>query len=84
MYVLPRYWGTGTGASLWSTAQRRLIEGGSKRVTLWVFADNTRAIRFYEGVGLKAQPASEREINIGGKMLKEVRYAMELAGADRA
>jgi len=78
MYVLPRYWGTGTGTGLWCTAQRRLIEGGFTRVTLWVFADNQRAVRFYEALGLQAQPASENEIKIGGRMLKEVRYAMEL------
>lgn len=49
IYVLPEYWGTGTGAALMKAALERLA--GYPEIGLWVLKDNGRAIRFYEKQG---------------------------------
>lgn len=72
IYVLPAYWSAGVGRALWLMARKRLAELGFLRVTLWVLADNGRAIRFYRAAGFS--PGSERNMEIGGKVLREVRY----------
>lgn len=74
IYVRPDYRGTGVGRGLWLLARRRLIEWGFSSATLWVLADNTRAIRFYRAAGFQPNPDSEKNVSIGGKILKEVRY----------
>lgn len=78
IYVLSQRWRKGVGQTLWLTARRRLIERGFSRATLWVLAENERAIRFYEKLGFApsncANKASERD----GKQLTEVRYEAAL------
>jgi len=59
---------------LWERAYLRLQARGFSRVTLWVLADNARAIRFYCAAGFA--PSLERAIEIGGKRLLEVRYEL--------
>jgi len=48
IYVLPEYWSSGVGRALWIKAKERLSERGFDQVTVWVLADNVRAIRFYK------------------------------------
>ena len=81
IYLLPRYWNIGAGRALWLITRRRLIERGFTTATLWVLAANVRAIRFYAAAGFAPDPASEKEINVGGRALREVRYEMALGQA---
>jgi L-amino acid N-acyltransferase YncA len=74
IYVAPSRWSCGVGRELWHHAGRRLVERGFRTVSVWVLAENARAIRFYASAGLTADPASRREITIGGKPLQELRY----------
>jgi ribosomal protein S18 acetylase RimI-like enzyme len=76
IYVLAERWSTGAGKMLWLKARMRLVERGFDRLTLWVLAENARAIRFYRAAGMR--PSVTRTINIGGKDLSEVRYEMSL------
>jgi GNAT superfamily N-acetyltransferase len=79
IYVLPRCWATGVGRALWQLTRRRMIERGFLTATLWVLADNARAIRFYSAGGFNANPSSEKTISIGGRHLREIRYETSLA-----
>jgi ribosomal protein S18 acetylase RimI-like enzyme len=76
LYVLPEYWSTGTGRALWQKARARLKERGFRRATLWVLAENSRAIGFYGAAGFA--PTLNRSIEIGGKVLSEVRYEVPI------
>ncbi len=76
LYVLPDYWSTGTGRELWLRARSRLRERGFGRVTLWVLSDNARAVRFYVAAGFAA--AMQRNIEIGGAVLAEIRYELPI------
>jgi ribosomal protein S18 acetylase RimI-like enzyme len=76
IYVAPEHWATGIGRALWLVARRRLMELGFSSATLWVLADNARAIRFYRAAGFQPNLASQKEISLGGKSLREVRYEM--------
>jgi GNAT superfamily N-acetyltransferase len=75
IYLLPLYWGTGTGRALWLQTRRRLIDRGFQGATLWVLSDNARAIRFYAAGGFIPDPSTEKELSIAGRTLKEIRYA---------
>jgi ribosomal protein S18 acetylase RimI-like enzyme len=76
IYVLPEYWSSGVGRALWIKARERLGERGFDRVTVWVLAENVRAIRFYKAAGFSA--GLEQDIEIGGKVLREVRYEVPI------
>lgn len=81
IYLLPSYWNTGAGRALWLVTRRRLIERGFATAIVWVLAANLRAIRFYAAAGFAPDPAGEKEINIGGRALRELRYEMVLGPA---
>jgi ribosomal protein S18 acetylase RimI-like enzyme len=81
LYLLPQYWQTGIGRALWLVTRRRLVERGFSTATLWVLMANIRAIRFYAAAGFAPNPASEKEINIGGRALREIRYETDLGAA---
>lgn len=74
IYVTPAYWSKGIGRSLWLLTRGRLSKRGFSSVTLWVLTGNARAIRFYQAAGFLPEPASEKEIRLGGLGLKEIRY----------
>jgi ribosomal protein S18 acetylase RimI-like enzyme len=76
IYVLPDYWGTGAGRALWLMARSRLIERGFAAATLWVLMDNARAIRFYRAAGFVPEAATEKQLEVGGKSLGEIRFGM--------
>lgn len=80
IYVLEGFWSAGVGRALWSTARLRLAEGGFSSATLWVLAENARAIRFYRaaGFGPAGGPGSHKQSAHGGAVLHEVRYAASL------
>jgi ribosomal protein S18 acetylase RimI-like enzyme len=81
LYVLPQFWKTGTGRELWLITRRRLIERGFATATLWVLADNQRAIQFYLAAGFAPDAASERQIDRAGRVLREIRYATDLGAS---
>jgi ribosomal protein S18 acetylase RimI-like enzyme len=74
IYLLPEHCAIGLGWPLWQTGVQRLIDLGHSRMSLWVLAGNTRAIRFYRRAGLLEEAGSRRSVSIGGRPLEEVRY----------
>jgi ribosomal protein S18 acetylase RimI-like enzyme len=51
LYIRPEYQGIGLGSRLFAAARRRLSARGLKGLVVWVLADNTNAVRFYESAG---------------------------------
>ncbi|MFF7160281.1 GNAT family N-acetyltransferase [Streptomyces sp. NPDC008086] len=81
LYVDPVRYGAGTGHALLQESIRRCTAAGRRRMLLWVLKDNTRARRFYERAGFRADGAEE-PFEVDGVEVPEVRYAREL-GAHR-
>ncbi len=81
IYVLAEYWGKGIGAQLWKSGLKRLVDQGYKVITLWVLAENQRAVRFYQGLGGREELGSRRTLVRGGVSLEEVRYVWEGYGS---
>jgi ribosomal protein S18 acetylase RimI-like enzyme len=84
LYVLAEWWSKGVGQALWAGARERLVERGFVSASLWVLADNQRAIRFYRKAGFEANPGHTTTVTIGGKTLQELRYLCRLDGDWRA
>lgn len=61
LYVLPEYYGTGLGRLLTDAA---LSNFNQAKIALWVLKDNTRAIRFYEKYGFRAD-GREKTVSLG-------------------
>jgi ribosomal protein S18 acetylase RimI-like enzyme len=78
LYVLPSRWSHGIGQALWRHACKQLRERGFQQVSLWVLADNERALRFYRRAGLVLDADAAQTIELGGKTLRELRYCAEL------
>ena len=79
LYVLPDQWSRGVGRRLWLHARERLLQLGYESVTLWLFAENARAIHFYCTAGFVLDPVGTQETVLRGKQLQEVRYVFELS-----
>ena len=73
LYVHPSAWSTGAGRELWRSAYERLHSQGFRSVGLWVLQQNARAIRFYSAAGFKVEAGSEKELELGGRKVVEVR-----------
>lgn len=82
IYLAPAHWRRGAGTSLCRYGERILKARGYRSATLWVFAANDSARRFYEAMGFKADGAS-KTLNPGAP-LEAVRYRKELEDAERA
>jgi ribosomal protein S18 acetylase RimI-like enzyme len=80
IYAAPDHWSTGVGRALWLQARQKLAADGYRTVSLWVLADNAKAIDFYGKAGLVAEPDSAKEFELGGQTLKELRYVANLVG----
>ena len=80
IYVLPEYWRTGAGRALFEEVRSQLRAQGYDSLFLWALTQNTRAIRFYEKMGMK--PTASRTIAIGGKALSETGYSQSLTAAN--
>jgi len=76
IYVVPDAWSTGIGQALWRAARERLGAQGFRSVSLWVIDGNERARRFYAAAGFNVEAGSEKEFEIGGAMLREVRMVV--------
>ena len=77
-YVTPSHWSQGVGSQLWERARSRLTALGYRSVSLWVLTGNGRAIQFYGRVGFAVDEASAKEVVLGGKALREIRYVADL------
>jgi len=81
IYVAPDCWSNGAGRALWLHARQELAADGYRTASLWVLADNARAIDFYKKAGFVAEPDSVKEFELGGQTLKELRYVANLVGS---
>lgn len=77
IYVHPDCWFSGAGRELMAAAVSSLRAAGFSAATLWVLADNDRAIRFYERAGWHPD-GKEQSGDIMGVRLREIRYTTEL------
>lgn len=80
MYVAPSHWSRGVGRLLWTHARARLVAQDYKSVSVWVLAENTRAIKFYCAAGFAVDPSGRKEVPMAGKLLQELRYETALNG----
>ena len=74
MYVSPDRWRHGVGTALWEHARTSLQEAAYSEVTLWVFARNDLARRFYEKIGFQLEREIEKTLERGGETFRAVRY----------
>lgn len=81
IYVLPARWCSGIGKALWTAARARLAAMGCSTVTLWVLANNARAIAFYDSQGFLIETGPAKDIRIGGATVTEVRLALRMGPA---
>ena len=77
IYVAPSAWGTGVGKALWCVASERLKAQGFRSVSLWVLDGNERATRFYSAAGFNVEAGSEKEFEIGGATVREVKMVLK-------
>jgi GNAT superfamily N-acetyltransferase len=79
LYLDPKHVGTGAGRALMQEALRRSAALGHDHVYLWVVRGNSRARRFYERAGFRADGAEE-PYEVEGVLVPELRYVKELRG----
>ena len=72
IYLAPEHWRKGIGRMLYLYGERILRERGYLAATLWVFAGNEQARRFYETMNFK-EDGTSKVINVGAP-LKAIRY----------
>jgi GNAT superfamily N-acetyltransferase len=72
IYLAQQHWRQGTGTLLCRFAEQVLASRGYGEIKLWVLAGNSRARRFYEAMGFKADGASKM-LDLGAP-LEAVRY----------
>lgn len=75
LYVDPAAAGAGVGRTLLARAAGELAASGYRRATLWVFAANERALRFYRAAGWEATGETRVEVEWGAP---ELRLATQL------
>lgn len=78
IYVHPDFQGLGVGLSLWHAARQGLHDEGCIDVTLWIQARNKTALRFFELAGFKREPGAEREVQVAGQAIAELRLHRNL------
>ncbi|MFJ1968532.1 GNAT family N-acetyltransferase [Streptomyces sp. NPDC087903] len=77
IYVDPGHYGAGVGHALLQESVRHRTAAGHDRMFLWVLEGNTRARRFYERAGFRADGAEE-PYEVDGVPVPEVRYVRTL------
>ncbi len=80
IYLAPEHWRKGIGTALCRYGERLLEARGYRVTTLWVFAGNPQARRFYEAMGFEADGATTT--HEPGAPLEAVRYRKELDDAE--
>ena len=74
LYAAPEAWGRGVGRMLTEHALGELRAAGFRSTSLWVLTENHRGRSFYEALGFRADPGSEKTFELGGRQVKELRY----------
>ena len=70
VYVEPEHWREGIGSALLVTALQEVAATGWDDVTLWVFAENEAAMRFYRRFGFAADGAETWHERSGQKEVR--------------
>lgn len=78
IYIAPTDWSSGIGRQLWQQARDMLFQQGYSTCSLWVLAENERAIRFYRSIGFVADDIAARQIELGGRLLQQGRYVCRI------
>ena len=78
LYVAPDSWAGGIGRALWQHARASMCEQGYRSCSLWVFAQNEGAIRFYRAVGFAPDARPHQTFELGGRQVAEARYVCRL------
>jgi len=78
MYVRREYWGRGIGSALIGKVVSIAKEEGCRKVVLWVFEDNDRAIRIYEKVGFIKCVKLPEVAYIGGKWRNVIIMSLDI------
>ena len=73
IHSLPDNWRRGYGSRMMDRVLDEMRRAGFRQVMLWVFAENTRARRFYEAHGFA--PTGREQAGFGAR---EMEYAREL------
>ena len=76
IYILEEYWGKGLGTGLMDEAVKILKDEGCKRVSLWVYEENSRARGFYEKCGFIFD-GTKKHSHFSNKPV-ELRYVREI------
>ncbi len=77
IYFLPAFMGKGYGKQLMGAVLEELKKRGYRDAFLWTLEENERARRFYEKYGFTCT-GETLETRIGGKTVREIRYAIRL------
>jgi len=77
LYADPPCWGRGHGSALLRCVHDLLAADGHSYAVLWVAADNTRSIQFYEHHGWHRDGEAQRE-EVAGATFDEVRMVRDL------
>lgn len=80
IYVRPAAWSSGAGRSLWLRARDLMRVQGFESCSLWVLAQNERAIRFYGAAGFLHDGVPPKSLEMGGAQLQELRMVTRLHG----
>lgn len=80
--VDPDFWGRGLGRALLAAGVSALADAGFTQAILWVHPGNERARHFYERVGWVFDEG-EREQEVFGVTVPEVRYRLRITGLSR-
>ena len=78
IHVAPDRWGQGVGSALLLSTALQLRALGSVDASLWVMDRNSRARRFYERHGWRADGTGRESRRFGNIPIQEVRYRLAL------
>lgn len=82
IYAAPTHWSRGGGRELWLASRDSSTAKGAARISLWVIANNERAIRFYRAAGFRPEVDSRKPYELGGATLEKERYVWESGKGD--
>lgn len=80
IYLSQRCWSKGHGRELWLASREIAVVRGACSISLWVIANNERAIKFYRSAGFMPEANSLKPLGFGGGQINEVRYIHRLDG----
>lgn len=81
LYVAPERWRSGVGRALCSAASNAALSAGFSELSLWVVAENERAVRFYEALGFIPDGEEKVESASGSPDVCEMRMRRTLGFA---